>query len=355
MKLWFAISLALNFVLLGLFLFAARQNVPTIIAKVPVVSATTIPAHQKISGQKIAPAQAKKNDWHSWLDELRAAGVPNKVLAGLVTADFEDRWEDQQCELQRKYENGDLDADALTQADAQHDAEREKELRLALGEQGFRQWDKDKMFRDFNVAAANLSESDRDALYDLRKDLLKQRQDLQDSMRKGEIDEADMSEKLSAAQTQYEQQAKSQLGDERYAALTAAPDPAIANLKRQVKGLNLNADQMTALLQAQQQWNQQQAQLNDNKPGYEEQVQAADSARDAAFQTILGADGFAQFQKQQDASYQTLKHYASAWQLKDKDVNYLYGAIQNYKQSVQEYRDKAKALEAQGQAVDWDG
>src|SRR5581483_949105 len=204
-----------------------------------------------------------------------------------------------------------VDADALTKADAQHDVELENEMRFALGEDGFKKWDKEKTLRDFNLSDANLSATESDALYNLRKELFKQRQDLQDSARKGEIDEADLSAKLSALQTQYEQQAKNLLGDARYTALTAAPDPAVANLKRQVKNLNLSADQMTALLAAQQQWNQQRTQLNDDKPSYETQLQAADSARDAAFQKILGADAFAQLQKQQDPAYQTLTRYAS--------------------------------------------
>jgi len=353
MKRWLTISIGLNFILLALFISATRQMEPAASNSNGKSIGENFKAENATRGKIISAS--RPDNWRSWLGEIRSAGVPDKVMAQLVAADFENRWDEQQRELQRKYENGDVDADALTKADAQHDVELENEMRFALGEDGFKKWDKEKTLRDFNLSDANLSATESDALYNLRKELFKQRQDLQDSARKGEIDEADLSAKLSALQTQYEQQAKNLLGDARYTALTAAPDPAVANLKRQVKNLNLSADQMTALLAAQQQWNQQRTQLNDDKPSYETQLQAADSARDAAFQKILGADAFAQLQKQQDPAYQTLTRYASAWKLNSDDVNYIYGAIANYNSQVADYRDRAKTMEQLGQAVDWEG
>jgi len=293
-------------------------------------------------------------DWHSWLIQLRAAGVPNKVLAGLVMADFEDRWDQQQRELQRKFDNGDVDPDVLAAADADHASALDAEMRQALGEQGFRDWDRERTLRDFDFSGVNLSTSERDGLYQLRKDLSTKRKEFEDASRRGEIDEAELNAKLAAAQADYQQQMKTLLGDARYTALTTTPDPGIGDLKRQVRGLNVGDDQMTALMQAQQQWSHQRSQINDDAPGYETQMQALDKARDDAFQKILGPDGYAAYQKQQDASYLTLKHYANAWQLAPGDIDYLYGAIHNYNQNVQDYRDRARAMEAQGQVVDWD-
>src|SRR2546421_391522 len=107
---WLALSLAANLVLAG-WLFFSRRATP------PVVTFTNIPvarAHEPaVSLKPIAVAPRSVGDWRSWLDQLRLAGVPDKVLAGLATADFEGRWEDQQRELQRKYDNGDLDDDDL--------------------------------------------------------------------------------------------------------------------------------------------------------------------------------------------------------------------------------------------------
>ncbi|HXF10104.1 MAG TPA: hypothetical protein VN625_04915, partial [Desulfuromonadaceae bacterium] len=130
---------------------------------------------------------------------------------------------------------------------------------------------------------------------------------------------------------------------------------AATELKRQVKGMGLSDDQMTVLLQAQQKWSRQVGELNDDEPGYQSQMQAVEAARDEAFKKILGPDGYAAYEQRQDTAYQTLKHYANAWQLAPGDVDHVYKSIQNYNQSIQSYRDRAKAVEAQGQSVDWNG
>jgi len=350
MNRWFALSLAANLILAVGLLSSRVHPVPSMTVA-PVV---TLSKPGPAPSRTVVPVSAG-GDWHSWIGPLRAAGVPARVLAGLVASDFESRWDDRQRELQRRYEKGDIDSDALAQAAADHDAEREKELRLVLGDEGFRQWDQEQMFRDLNVAGLDLSGTESGALYQLRKDMLAQRKQWEDAARRGDIDEAELAGQLASVQAQYDQKAKELLGDSRYTAMNTSPDPTVAELKRQVKGMNVSDDQMTALLQAQEEWNRQRARLTDDAPGYDDDMQALDRTRDAAFQKILGADGYAAYQKQQDAAYQTLKRYANAWQLAPGDVDYLYGAIRDYNRNVQGYRDRAKAMEAQGQAVDWDG
>lgn len=355
MNRWLTLSLAVNLILMGL-LFSSRHSEHP--AAPPIRVPTLMPAPAVTKQEPTPrdfPASASGSDWRSWLEQIRAAGVPDKVVAGLVAADFEVRWDEQQRELQRKYENGDVDAGALAQADAEHDSALDAELRLALGDTGFRRWDEEKTLRDFNLTSLNLTASERDALYQLRKNLLVKQKELEDASAKGEVDETDVNQKLTEAQTDYDQQTKALLGADRYAAMNASPDPAAAELKRQMKGMNLSDDQMTALLQAQQQWSRQAAEINDDASEYQSQMQTVEAARNEAFKKILGPDGYADYEKQQDTAYQTLKHYANAWQLTPNDVDYLYSAIQNYNQNIQSYLDRAKAVEAQGQSVDWNG
>jgi hypothetical protein len=42
--------------------------------------------------------------------------------------------------------------------------------------------------------------------------------------------------------------------------------------------------------------------------------------------------------KQNDYRYQTMKQYQGLWHLSDTDVNYLYGVLAKYDQSLAEYR-----------------
>ncbi|MBU6411423.1 MAG: hypothetical protein KGR98_13650 [Verrucomicrobia bacterium] len=76
-------------------------------------------------------------------------------------------------------------------------------------------------------------------------------------------------------------------------------------------------------------------------------------ARDQAFQQILGADGYAQYQRAQDPTYQALHLYKSAFQLSESDVSYLYDTYHAYGQDIQRFREKAQALAQVGYPVNW--
>jgi hypothetical protein len=376
MKRWLVTSLVINVVLLALLLFATRPVETNLgpAAELANMSAGLDVPMASFRMPKTSPAlHAPAAGWQPWLDEIRKAGVPNKILARLVIADFEDRWEERQGAIQRQFENGEIGADALTQAEAERHAELEKQLQAALGDDGFRQWDKENTLRDINPPGLAFSDAESDALYQLRKTLLQQRHDLETASRNGEIDELDLHDRLSALQNQYESQARTLLGEDRYAAMTSEPDLVSAQLRRALQKLQPDDEQFALLLQAQRQWNQQRAGLERNldespqialgvpttplvsvlQPGaYEEQLRKIDSVRDQTFQRVLGTNGFATFQMEQDTRYQTMKHYATAWQLSDRDIEFLYGALRFYDQSVASFHQQATALEAQGHLLD---
>jgi hypothetical protein len=157
--------------------------------------------------------------WQQSLQQLRDAGVPNNVLAGLVVADFELRWQKQLREFEQRYQAGVADDDARARFEARRDDEQEKELRTALGDEGFEQWDKDNQLRDLDLHKLQLSSSQTDALYQLRKDRARKDHALTEALQNREIDEADYNKQQSAAQQEYDQQFKIVLGDERYEAL----------------------------------------------------------------------------------------------------------------------------------------
>jgi hypothetical protein len=69
---------------------------------------------------------------------LRAAGVPNKVIARVVLGDLEERWQKRLDECQEKFDSGEVDADAFEALSQTHDQEREEELRAALGDEGYK-------------------------------------------------------------------------------------------------------------------------------------------------------------------------------------------------------------------------
>src|SRR5262245_16007973 len=51
--------------------------------------------------------------WKPWVDTLRDAGVPTRVLARLVREGFDDHWQTRQADAQVAFMRGDLDVDGL--------------------------------------------------------------------------------------------------------------------------------------------------------------------------------------------------------------------------------------------------
>jgi hypothetical protein len=48
-----------------------------------------------------------------------------------------------------------------------------------------------------------------------------------------------------------------------------------------------------------------------------------------------------------------MKKYASLWGLDDNSIDYIYRSGRYYEKAIQDYQSQARAMEAQGQAVDW--
>ena len=104
------ISLALNVVLLGTTLIAmlhgpgSRTPAPAPFSEQPVESST---APARVAPVESRAAQRKPIwlDWRDWIDLVRDA-APVHVLAAMVQADFDARWQKGHDELYRRYVNG---------------------------------------------------------------------------------------------------------------------------------------------------------------------------------------------------------------------------------------------------------
>jgi len=111
---------------------------------------------------------------------------------------------------------------------------------------------------------------------------------------------------------------------------------------------------------AQQAWNSQRSDLDLKlqkgdiaAEDYEKQMKALEAQRDQEYLKVLGPDAFAEFQRNQNEQYQSLKRIGTDLGFSPDDINNLYATIQGYQNGVSDYRDRAKALENQGQTVDW--
>lgn len=336
-KISLALSLMLNAALIGAFFLGPdRQSATGDVPRHEPLSSVRRPnitsePEQTSTANKASPSRSSTTEpaWQQSLPQLRAAGVPNEVLAGLVIADFEIGWQKQLREFEQRYQSGAVDDDERARFEARRDDEQERALRAALGDEGFRQWDKAYSLRDLDLAKLQLSSSEADSLYQLRKDRALKDRMLAEALRNGEIDEADYNEQQSAAQQEYDRQFKMLLGDERYEGLQNLEEGMEGALRQQVRDLNLVDSQFEAMLAAERKWNRQRA-----------DSQALDAARDQEYEQLLGTQGFEQLQKNQDSRYRLLRRHANTWSLSDSDIDFVYGTLRQYPERSPHARDQ---------------
>lgn len=352
-------SLLLNAVL-AVTVVLVRHNPPEPAPAPPVRAASPaiVTNATRVSGSQVKPLQftdiASPSDRRRWLvDQLRAAGVPNNVLARVVRSDLEEDW-------QKRFEESHGDADAMAAIQQEHDAKQEADMRAALGEEGFRQWDQANLLREVNLGKLPFTTAEANTLYDLKKKLRQRIRELEQARLKGQLDDTEINDEQAKAYAEFNQQMKALLGEERYAKSQGMDEgTAATNLRQDLAKVNPSDAQFQDLLKAQQQWNQRRAELDKqfqddpSAADYTEQIKALDESRDQEYQRVLGTNVFDTLQKQQDASYSKMKKYEDVWGLDDDKIDHVYRAIKYYEKSAREYLAQVRALEAQGQSVDW--
>jgi hypothetical protein len=359
----FQVSLGLNVVLAltaVLLVLHKSQPVPAPSAReTPEKIATEAPVYTAQSKPPQYTDIASPPDRRRWLvDQLRAAGVPNNVLARVVLSDLEEQWTKR---FEEAGEKGHMDADAMSAMQLEHDRSEDADMRAALGEEGFRLWDQEKQLKEVNCGHLNFTASESDALYDLKKKLQQRQRDLVQAKLDGDMGEADANAASDKAYDEFNQQMKSLLGDERYAKSQGLDQgTAATNLMFDLARADPSDSQFQALLKAQQDFNQRRSEIDKkfqddpSSPDYADQLRALDTAHDQEYQRVLGTNVFDTLQKSQDVGYTAMKKCETIWGLDDNKIDYVYGSLRYYEKSVEDYQSQARALQAQGQNVDWD-
>jgi hypothetical protein len=305
----------------------------------------------KLPQYKDIPSASDRRRW--LIDQLRAMGVPNDVLARVALSDIGDGW-------QKRFEECRGDADSMAALQLGHDMGQDAEMSAALGEESFKQWDQKNMLREAMSGKVDLTASEADAIYDLKKKLQQRQRELDQARLNGTMDDVEINDATDKAYSGFNQQMKVLLGDERYAQSQGLDDGTAAkNLQQDLAKVNPSDSQVQELLKAQRLLAESQAALDKqfqddpSSAAYAEKTRELAAARDQEYQRVLGTSAFDILQRQQDVGYSKMKKYENIWGLDDSKVDYVYGAIQDYQQAVQDYQSQSSALEAQGQSVDW--
>jgi hypothetical protein len=285
----------------------------------------------------------------SIIDRLRDMGVPNDALALVARVDSDVQWES-------RFEACRGDRDKLTAVQLDMDLSKDAEMRAALGEAGFKQWDQKTMLWEAMSTAVEVTPAESSAIYAAKKKLQQRELELEQAQVKGTMDGAEIDAAQNKAYSEYNQQLKEVLGEDRYAKSQQLDDAfAAGNLKYTLTKAGVNPDdsQFQELFKAEQEWSKSQLKLDAAAPDYLAQLKALDDARNQEYQKVLGADTFNTLQKKDDPGYSQMKQYETLWGLDDNKVDYVYNTMKTYEKSVRDYQAQMNWLQAQGQKVDW--
>jgi hypothetical protein len=363
LKCFLGLSICLNIALAVLFLLGVRTS--------PISSLSLPSTHASNAGSDSNPDSipqveratkpfAAQTQSVNWVQALRNAGLSEKVIANVAAADFEERWQKRAQDNQRKVERGEIDENAVARFDLEHDAQQEKDLRAVLGDEGFRRWDQTRVLADFDRDGVEMTATESNEAYDIRKKLDRKRLELDKVRQQGNATDEELGQQSATMYAEYNKELLKLLGDDRYALAQNGGDTGLSELRRNLLILNSDGAQAGGMETAQQAWNGKRGKLDIQlqteqvtAEEYEKRMKSLDAERDQEYQKVLGAEGFAEFQKTQDPRYQTLKSAGSGWGFTDNDINNLFASIQDYEENVRDYRERAQAIETQGQAVDW--
>jgi hypothetical protein len=294
----------------------------------------------------------------SLVKQLQASGVSEETLAGFVQAEFSRQVEIIAEEMQRKMMRGDIDQREQLRFSADMRSNQTEAVKALLGDEAYLHWEKQNALRwaeDMNLA---LTPEQAMVAYQASKKYTQSGpRDLFFALGAGEIDPTDFQEQQAALQKEYEQQMAALIGADGIAKLKRNNDWNYGTLRRGLKDLNLSDAQIDALYAVTQQYNQKQQELSrQNQSGkpqpqdYGQQITALNNEREQEMQRILGADGYAQYQKVTDSRYQQLKQYAPAWQLTPADIEHVYQSMTQAMQAADDYQRQALTA-GQGQPV----
>jgi hypothetical protein len=288
------------------------------------------------------------------VDRLRAMGVPNDVLALVARVDMEAQWDPrfEQC-------HGDMDKLAALQLEM--DMSKDTEMRAALGEEGFRRWDQGCMLWEAMSTKVDVSSSEAASIYSFKKKLQQRQHELEQARLKGTMDDAAIDDAYNKALSEYNQQLKTVLGEERYAKSQQLDEGFAAEaLRHQLAKANPTDAQFQELFKAERESDKARSELdrqfqNDmSSLEYLKKLKTLNEARDKEYQRVLGTDAFDTLRKEQDPSYSQMKKYETVWGLDSDKIDYAYNAMRNYEKSVDDYKTKVMTLQSGGQNVDWD-
>jgi len=362
MSFGYRISIVVNLALVAVIALLLRQHRPAAKAAAPrpakaavaaATSETAAPAPAvtpKAAGAKLSPDAVA---------ELERLGLSRDSIVDALIDDHTFRYDKAVRAVEKKYAPKPVPRRERIEMARKAEAERTRELKQALGEEGYLAWDKDRTLRMLNMGGVPLDPHEADEAYRLQREFDEKNKALQMAKEDGVTDEADMNALYEQAQKQLDQQLEGLLGKDRVAAMRGSPDP-IADVTRRFEYLSPTPDQAKAVLQAEGDLHAREAALVQrmkdspaDPANLTADLKGLTDAREESLRQIFGADNYDAMKMQNDSTYQTLQKYADAWNLNDQQIQPVYQALSAFHDEADRTRMAAEMSQAAGHSVNW--
>jgi len=368
MSFTFRLSIGLNIVLLGIVAVllwrahsAARSHVDLSV-RLAFARAATSTLDTEAKEPQSKSADAKINQ--AAISQLEQLGIPHETLINALLESFNRRSTQQVVALQKKYAPKLVPEREMIELSRQCDIDQTRELKEALGEEGYRAWDKEQTLHALNRARVPgdelpMSAEEAEQAYRLQKDFDQKARELQMAMEDGIADKADAGTLQAQAQQALDRDLEKLLGKQRFEELRSNTAPT-TEVYRTFGDLNPTPDQANAVLHAEKDYSARQAaltkRLTENPADavrIAAELKAMSDAQDDNLRQIFGAEAYDRYKVEHDRTYQTLKQYADAWNLNGEEVRQVYQSVSAFQQQADRMRAAAALNEQAGQKVDW--
>jgi hypothetical protein len=282
----------------------------------------------------------------------------------VLQADFNRRSTARLIALQKKHAPRTVPDREMLVFSRQTQIDEARELRAALGEEGYRAWDKEQTLHALNRARPPgddlpMSDAEAEKAYRLQKEFDDKNRELQMAMEDGVADKADVGALQAQAQRELDRELGKLLGAERLAALRSGAGPAAA-VYQALGDINATPAQVQALAQSEEDNRARQAALAARLKGDPAEaahltagLKAINDAREAELRRILGEEAYEAVRRQNDPTYRTLRQYAGAWDLQESEIQSVYEPLRAFQDQAERTRLAAEMSEAAGQRVNW--
>jgi hypothetical protein len=357
----FRISIGANLLLAGIVAALLWRDQPAAPSRNPAFP------HSETSGTR-AIAEAPQPESHgpeftpATIAELERIGFSRETSVNVLLEDLNRRCDQRVRDLQKQYAPKLVPDREYLRLSRQSDEERIRELKKALGEEGYLAWDKEQSLRELNRlndASVPMTAEEAEQAYRLQKEFAEKNKELQMAMEDGVADGVDIGALQAQAREALDRELEKLLGSQRFNEIRGIVDP-ITEVNRMFGDLNPTPDQGKAVLIAEQDYRARESalaeRLNTNPAdpaNIPAELEAMNNEREENLRRIFGGEAYDTMTRQNDPTYKTLRQYAKAWELNDHEIQFVYETLRPFQSQAERLRQAAEMREAAGQRVNW--